>query len=353
MSNIRVDVGYTIKDGAEIKFRSPVDCSQVTGLKVYYPGADGNITSKEFAFADAHGNNVGDIDHLFAENVVVKVILDVTTGMAFVQNADTNAYLEGHIQSKRNPHGVTAEQVGARPNDWMPTAAQVGASPSSHLNDKNNPHGVTIAQIGAAPAGYGLGNDFETVSDKALLDKRCLTGWVRYSNQNSVSLISGFDICHAIIRIDSMTNNTGHEYATQTAYIAYNATYKGCVIQRYCYDGVWDEWGWVDPPDTTGVEYRTTDTYGSRRVYRQSFDFGALPNNTSASIPTGIPAGWIVRMDGYGYNQSTGRLPFPLCDSTGAMRGFFYVDTSGSLIVRTFDDRSNWTGRFTLWYIKI
>jgi lysophospholipase L1-like esterase len=37
---------------------------------------------------------VGDIDHLFAENAVVKVILDVTARMAFVQNADTNAYIE-------------------------------------------------------------------------------------------------------------------------------------------------------------------------------------------------------------------------------------------------------------------
>lgn len=87
--NIRVDLNYPIKDGTEVVFRSPVDCSQVTGLKVYHPNG-----SQEFAFADAHGNNVGDIDHLFAENVVVKVILDVTTGMAFVQNADTNAYLE-------------------------------------------------------------------------------------------------------------------------------------------------------------------------------------------------------------------------------------------------------------------
>lgn len=90
--NIRVDLNTSIKDGTEVVFRSPVDCSQVTGLKVYYP--DG---SQEFAFADAHGNNVGDIDHLFAENVAVKVILDVTTGMAFVQNADTNAYLEGRF----------------------------------------------------------------------------------------------------------------------------------------------------------------------------------------------------------------------------------------------------------------
>jgi hypothetical protein len=92
--NIRVDLNYPIKDGTEVVFRSPVDCSQVTGLKLYHIGADGNTASQEFAFADAHGNNVGDIDHLFAENVVVKVILDVTNSMAFVQNADTNAYLE-------------------------------------------------------------------------------------------------------------------------------------------------------------------------------------------------------------------------------------------------------------------
>ena len=95
MANIRVDVNYTIKDGSEIVFRSPVDCSAITGLIVYYPAEDGNTTSQELALADAHGNNVGDIDHLFAENVVVKVILDVTHAMAFVQNADTNAYIEG------------------------------------------------------------------------------------------------------------------------------------------------------------------------------------------------------------------------------------------------------------------
>ena len=94
--NIRVDLNYPIKDGTEVVFRSPVDCSQITGLKVYYL-EDGITTYREFAFADAHGNNVGDIDHLFAENVVVKVILDVTTSMAFVQNADTNAYLEGRF----------------------------------------------------------------------------------------------------------------------------------------------------------------------------------------------------------------------------------------------------------------
>ena len=105
--NIRVNLNTHINDGTEVVFRSPVDCSQITGLVVYYI-EDGNICSKEFALADSHGNNVGDIDHLFAENVVVKVILDVTSGMAFVQNADTNAYLEGRFDSipgKRTDEG--------------------------------------------------------------------------------------------------------------------------------------------------------------------------------------------------------------------------------------------------------
>lgn len=94
--NIRVDLNAPIKDGTEVIFRSPVDCSQVTGLRVYFPD-EGQTLYFDFMFADAHGNNVGDIDHLFAENAVVKVILDITTFMAFVQNADTNAYLEGRF----------------------------------------------------------------------------------------------------------------------------------------------------------------------------------------------------------------------------------------------------------------
>lgn len=34
----------------------------------------------------------------------------------------------GHLADDTNPHGVTAEQVGARPNTWTPTAADVGTA---------------------------------------------------------------------------------------------------------------------------------------------------------------------------------------------------------------------------------
>ena len=97
MANIRVDSLIPVFDGQALTFRSPADCSQVNGLIVYYPDGD-SVGSKVFQFADAHGNNVGHLD-LFASDVVVKVILDTDTGLAFVQNADTNAYLESRFRN--------------------------------------------------------------------------------------------------------------------------------------------------------------------------------------------------------------------------------------------------------------
>ena len=91
--NVRVNLNYTIYDGAEIVFKAPCDASEVTGLIVYYPVGTEEVSSV-FAFTDAHTNDLGNIDNLFAKDAVVKVIIDTETSMAFVQNAATNAYLE-------------------------------------------------------------------------------------------------------------------------------------------------------------------------------------------------------------------------------------------------------------------
>ena len=50
---------------------------------------------------------------------------------------------KAHGDNLDNPHGVTAAQVGARPDTWLPTAAQVGARPADWL--------PTAAQVGARP----------------------------------------------------------------------------------------------------------------------------------------------------------------------------------------------------------
>lgn len=111
-SRVVVTANFELVNGSEIKFMAPADCSEITALRVYY-NDNGVTTSRDFVFTDAHGCDIGDLDHLFVKDSIVKVILDVDRGNAFVQNADTNAYLEEYIASKLDATEVSQVIVEA------------------------------------------------------------------------------------------------------------------------------------------------------------------------------------------------------------------------------------------------
>lgn len=102
MAQIRIDLAETIRNGMDIKFQAPCDCSAITGLMICYPVEDGTIESKEFSFRDAHGNDLAGLGDLFSRDSYVKVIVDTNGGYAYIQNADTNAYLESRFAEKNN-----------------------------------------------------------------------------------------------------------------------------------------------------------------------------------------------------------------------------------------------------------
>ena len=60
--------------------------------------------------------------------------------------AEVGGMVSEHPGRKDNPHHVTAEQVGARPIDWMPTAEEVGARPNTWM--------PTAEEVGAATEKY-------------------------------------------------------------------------------------------------------------------------------------------------------------------------------------------------------
>ena len=119
MANIRIDLNHTPLNGETVSFKAPCNASDITGLAVYYVDAGGATVSREFTLNDANGNDIGEIDNIFAEGAIVKVILDTDTNSAFVQNPDTNAYLEGELAKKYSP-------------DNKPAPADIGAAASSH-----------------------------------------------------------------------------------------------------------------------------------------------------------------------------------------------------------------------------
>ena len=63
-------------------------------LNVYY-----NEYSQSFSFRDAHGNNLAGLDHLFTEGAYIKAILDTGRGYAYLQNTDTNSYIENDFKN--------------------------------------------------------------------------------------------------------------------------------------------------------------------------------------------------------------------------------------------------------------
>ena len=99
MAQIRIDLKEPLLDGMDIKFQAPCDCTALTGLIVYYPNADETIGSKSFVFKDTHGNVLTGFGNLFVKGAYVKVIVDVINGIAYLQNADTNGYLEARLDT--------------------------------------------------------------------------------------------------------------------------------------------------------------------------------------------------------------------------------------------------------------
>jgi hypothetical protein len=98
MANIRVDLVEEIVDGQSVTFKAPCDCTVLTGLKLYYPTENG-IANKLFTLKDAHGKNLTGIGDLFVKDAYVKVVLNTGDSTAYLQNADTNSYLEGRFNS--------------------------------------------------------------------------------------------------------------------------------------------------------------------------------------------------------------------------------------------------------------
>lgn len=142
MSNIRVDVNFKIFDGAQVSFKSPANFSDVTGLRVCYPETPTVTKTQDFSFTDAHGVDVTDLDDLFGESAIVKVLLDTVHSRAFVQNADTNSYLERRFEEISYSPATQSEQglmsaADKKKLDGVATNAEVNQNAFSNVKVGN------------------------------------------------------------------------------------------------------------------------------------------------------------------------------------------------------------------------
>lgn len=93
------------------------------------------------------GGNTGKLTTLLS-GIVNRIRAIMGTSNWYNSPPTTLQEAKDHIDSRNNPHGVTAAQVGA------PTLTEF----NDHVNDVNNPHMVTATQVGAITSVAGITN---------------------------------------------------------------------------------------------------------------------------------------------------------------------------------------------------
>jgi len=138
MAVIRLTVDTPLVDGQSLTFKAPCDCTAVTGIKI------GDTT---FVFKDAHKNLLTGVGNLFVTGAYVKVVLDTTNNVAYIQNADTNEYIEN--TKVPNTRKVNNKPLSA---DITLTAEDVGAAASAHDHAMDDLSGVLPLSKGGTGA---------------------------------------------------------------------------------------------------------------------------------------------------------------------------------------------------------
>ena len=128
---------------------------------------------------------------------------------------------------------------------------------AEHLNKIEN--GIA----NSAPGGFGLGGGSKFLTPDDDLNEVWENGSYAWDAPPKNAPTEG----GSLIPYCSMNVlNKGGDYNTHQ--IIY--TFEGCEIHRY-YDGAkktWSEQAWVNPPMLTSVEYRTTERYNGKAVYK-------------------------------------------------------------------------------------
>ena len=137
MAKIIIKSECGLYDGMPVTFKAPCACNAVDGLKVQY-GDEAAV----FKFKDAHGNDLTGLGNLFDKGAIVKAVLDTKSGGAFVQNADTNAYIEGRfaemVQSVNGQRGdviLTPDRIGAASSSVADITVTATSKTSSNLDE--------------------------------------------------------------------------------------------------------------------------------------------------------------------------------------------------------------------------
>lgn len=209
--------------------------------------------------------------------------------------------IEGHIESRENPHAVTAAQVGA-----VPVVANVTTA-KTNLDNYKTP-GAWFFTSGYTPINIPSGTN----------------GWLIVQTRSANDSTFVKQIWLRAGTIDSNDHMTYVRTCINEVWSAWHRYITDLDTASAVNDSLmWNE-GYINPPFKEGVEYLTTERYGGVPVYAKRVDYmntadiGSTNGVSEVAIPHGI----------------TGLFRTIRCDATkGTSFVFPYMNTNGGMTV--------------------
>lgn len=274
MAKIKVTSKCELYDGMSITFNTPCDSTTVDGVTVSCKG-----TTQSFTFRDTHGNPLENQSDLFSEGAYIKAVLDTTRGYAYLQNADTNGYLEAKLNNRYTKEETLADDTkGAfglpdatpaslfsrlallyaywwKRRSWGPEPSLAGTTVRISAIKNHNSSTVTIT--------YSDGIVYDAASDSYVLASPKQTTTVGYSTYTNANALAGKYI----------TGASGHGGKNQTGFLYY--IYPSSTATRSANSG--DTYTWYNV-EMSGAVVSSVNTYGAW-TYLHSSEKDAYPNS--------------------------------------------------------------------------
>ena len=230
-------------------------------------------------------------------------------GYAADAKATGDAIAQAKSEAISHSDGLTAADVGARPNDWMPS----------------------LADLGAAPSGYGLGGQCRWAqNDLNFATESGFWAW------QSTTANTPFEYGSLLVL------NRNNERFTQIGFDPNMVGHREMAVRHRTSDGTWSMWEYINPPMKLGVEYPTVERYRTKRVYTKAIDLGELPNASSKTVSHNIAnMGACISAVGTTSDGSSFGYVLPSYNTSAAngQTGFYVTKTA--VMVAT---SANWTG---------
>lgn len=220
---------------------------------------------------------------------------------------------------------VTPEGIGARPDTWLPT----------------------IAEIGAAPDGFGLGGGSKYISTLAELNALLVNCNYLYAGGNSGDsfTVDGYTFTYGFGRVDNFDGTN-----TRQTFVSTVPCIDSILVRYYRNTQGWTQWEWENPPMTAALEYRTTKRYKGSVVYTKLIEFGALPNATSKNVAHGI-TGTIIGYKAFAVNSDGVYAMFPIVTTSLGMYARMHLSKT-NITITANTNASSYKATVIIEYIK-